>query len=58
MLLSGAIGLALLAGAPMSPDQIEELFRQVRQPMMVRVLRKEDDAGDGPGPPDKRSRYR
>lgn len=41
-----AIGLALLAGAPMRPDQIEDLLNQINQPKVAHALRDETGRGD------------
>ena len=48
LILAGAIGLALLAGAPMRPDQIEDLLHQLSQPKVAHVLRDESDGRDDP----------
>lgn len=42
LLLIGAISLAMLAGSPMRPEEIEELLHQASQPKLVQVLREED----------------
>jgi len=46
MLLIGAIGLALLTGAPMRPEEIEDLMHQMNQPKVAHALRDENDQGD------------
>ena len=38
ILLVAAIGLALLTGVPMRPDEIEELMHQMNQPKLAHVL--------------------
>lgn len=37
----------LLMGAPMRPDEIEELLHRMNQPKVAHTLREEDDTGDG-----------
>jgi len=37
-----AIALGLMMGAPMRPDEIEELLHQMNQPKVAHTLRKED----------------
>jgi hypothetical protein len=46
ILLVGAIGLALLMGTPMRPDEIEELMHQMNQPKVAHTLPDESDQGD------------
>jgi hypothetical protein len=46
-----AIALALFLGAPMRPDQIEDLLRQINQPKIAHVLRQEAGHPDGPEEP-------
>jgi hypothetical protein len=46
ILLVGAIGLALLMGTPMRPDEIEELIHQMNQPKVAHTLPDESDQGD------------
>jgi hypothetical protein len=48
MLLVGAIGLALLTGTPMRPEEIEELMHQMNQPKVEHSLPDESDRGDDP----------
>jgi hypothetical protein len=38
----GAIGIGLLAGAPMPPGEIEELLHRMNQPKIAHTLREED----------------
>lgn len=38
-----AFGIALISGAPMRPDQVDELLCQISQPKLAHVLR--DEAG-------------
>ena len=45
--LIGAIALALFSGAPLRPDQIEDLLFQTRQTRIEQIRR--DDAKDGDG---------
>ena len=42
LLLIGAIGLGLLTGSPMRPDEIEELLHQLNQPKVAHTLREEN----------------
>ncbi len=35
------LGSALMTGAPMHPDEIEELLSQLHQPKLVQVVRKQ-----------------
>jgi hypothetical protein len=42
----GALGLGLLAGAPMRPDEIEEPMHRMNQPKLACTLRREEDEGD------------
>lgn len=46
LLACAALEFGVLIGAPMRPDQIQELMRQMNQPTFAHVLRSEDDAGD------------
>jgi hypothetical protein len=48
LLACAALEFAVLVGAPVRPDQIEELMHQMNQPTLAHVLRSEDDAGDDP----------
>jgi hypothetical protein len=41
----------VLLGAPMRPDQIKELMRQMNQPTIAHVLPDEPASGDGPEEP-------
>jgi hypothetical protein len=45
-----ALELGVLSGAPMRPDEIEELMHQMNQPKMAHVLKSEDDEGDDDRP--------
>jgi hypothetical protein len=38
----------VLVGAPMRPEEIEELMHQMNQPKLAQVLPAESDEGDGP----------
>jgi hypothetical protein len=48
VLACAALEFAVLIGAPMRPDQIQELMHQMNQPTIAHVLREDDDAGDDP----------
>ena len=48
LLACAALEFGVLIGAPMRPDQIQELMHQMNQPTLARILRSEDDAGDDP----------
>ena len=48
ILLIGAIGMGLSIGAPMRPDEIEELMHQMNQPKVAHSLPNESDNGDDP----------
>jgi hypothetical protein len=48
ILLFGAIGLALLTGTPMRPEEIEDLMHQMNQPKVAHTLPDECDQGDDP----------
>ena len=37
---------AALAGAPMRPEEIQELMQTMNQPKLAHVLRDESDTGD------------
>lgn len=55
LIMTASIGLALLAGAPLHPGQIEDLFRQLNQPKIAHslqweTLRPEDPKGEQKGP--------
>ena len=43
--------LGVMVGAPMRPEQIEELMRQMNQPKLAHVLPTEGDEGDDPREP-------
>jgi len=43
ILLVGAIGLALLTGMPMRPEEIEELLHRMNQPKLAHTLPDESD---------------
>ena len=38
--------LGVMVGAPMRPDEVEELMHHMNQPKMAHVLPTEDDDGD------------
>ncbi len=44
--LIGLISLGLLAGAPMRPEEIEEMLYRFSQPKVAHVLRQEDEDGE------------
>ena len=46
ILLVGAIGLALLTGTPIRPEEIEDLMHQMNQPKLAHTLRDESDQRD------------
>jgi hypothetical protein len=48
ILMTGAIGLALPTGAPMRPEEIEELMHRMNQPKLAHTVPDESDQGDGP----------
>ena len=48
LLLTGFLALAMLAGAPLHPDKIEELLSPASRPAIVHVVR--DDSEDEPPP--------
>jgi hypothetical protein len=48
LLACAALEFGVLIGAPMRPDQVQELMHQMNQPKMAHVLREEEDAGDDP----------
>ena len=43
LFLIAAIGLGLLAGSPMRPDEIAELLQRLNKPKIVQLLRDETD---------------
>ena len=43
--------LGVMVGAPMRPDEVEELMHQMNQPTMAHVLPSEDEEGDDPPEP-------
>jgi hypothetical protein len=48
LLACAALEFGVLIGAPMRPDEIQDLMHQMNQPTLAHVLRSEDDAGDDP----------
>ena len=52
LLLLAGLGLGLIAGSPMRPDEIEELMAQLNQPKIAHVLRqeKEDESPNDSNP--------
>jgi hypothetical protein len=54
-LLIAAIGLALLTGAPMRPEEIEELMHRMNQPKLAHTLPDESEEGDDPNKRNPRS---
>jgi hypothetical protein len=49
LLVCAALGMGVLGGCPMRPDEIQELMHQMNQPSLAHVLPSEDE--DGAGPP-------
>ena len=47
-LLIGTIGLGLLTGWPMRPEEIENLMQQMNRPKMAHVLREESEEREDP----------
>jgi hypothetical protein len=47
ILVCAMLEFAALAGAPMRPEEIQELMRTMNQPKLAHVLRDESDRGDG-----------
>ena len=45
LLACGVLELGVLMGAPMRPDEIQELMRQMNQPALAHVLPSEEEAG-------------
>jgi hypothetical protein len=43
-----ALEFGVLIGAPMRPDQIQELMHQMNSPTLAHVLPGEDESGDDP----------
>ena len=50
LLACAALEFAVLSGAPMRPDEIQELMHQMNQPTLAHTLPGENDAGDDPPP--------
>ncbi len=48
LLVCLALEMAVLAGVPMRPDEIQELMNQMNQPKVAHVLPSENDEGDVP----------
>jgi hypothetical protein len=46
LLACAALQFGVLSGAPMRPDEVQELMRQMNVPKLAHVLRNEDDAAD------------
>lgn len=46
LLLVLVLGVALLAGAPIPPDEIQELLSRLNQPKVAHTLRQEKDDGE------------
>ncbi len=42
------MSVALVSGAPITPDQIQDLLRQMSRPKIAHVLRDEADRKDAP----------
>ena len=45
-----ALEMGVLSGAPMRPDEIQELMNQMNQPKMAHALPSENDEGDDEPP--------
>ena len=43
------MAIALMSGAPITPDQIQDLLRQMKQPKIAHTLRDEADRRESPG---------
>ena len=43
-----ALEFGVIIGAPMRPEEIRELMRQMNQPTLAHVLPAEEEAGDDP----------
>ena len=41
-----AFGIALISGAPMRPEQVDELLFQISQPKLAHILRNEAESDD------------
>jgi hypothetical protein len=48
VLLSVSLAMAVVAGAPMRPEEIEDLLLQVNQPKIAHTLPARNDDGDDP----------
>lgn len=48
LLFIASLAVALLGGAPMRPDEIEELLSQMNQPKVAHTLAEKNDDGDKP----------
>lgn len=42
------LGLASIMGAPMRPEEVEEVMRNMNQPKIVHVLKDDNDSGSDP----------
>lgn len=48
LLACATLEFGVLAGAPMRPDEIQELMHQMNQPTLAHMLPSETEAGDDP----------
>ncbi len=48
LLACAALEFGVLIGAPMRPDEIQQLMQQMNQPTLAHILPSEEDAGDDP----------
>lgn len=46
LLFTGAVGVGLALGAPLNPNQIEELLHQLNQPKVAHVIRQQNEDDD------------
>ena len=47
LLVCVVLEMGVLSGAPMRPEEIEEMMHQMNQPKLAHVLPTEDEDGDG-----------
>jgi hypothetical protein len=50
VLLLSVLELGALCGAPIRPEQIEEIMKMSSQPAVTHVIRNEDGDGEPPAP--------
>ena len=51
VVVCAVLQLGVMVGAPMRPDEVEELMHQMNQPKMAHVLPTEDEDGDDQSEP-------